>query len=331
MGNRFGKKTTASPNSARLLQISMANPRDIETAKIVEIAPDGDLILIVGPEKAKLRVYSMLLVAVSKPFSVMFGPDWREGRDMLNRDGPAELRLPEDNAYALKIICSIVHHQNREVPQTFAPDDILALAVTADKYDCAHALRFASESWLRPSRDEAGNLMLTAAAYLFRNAQAFKETTRALILDYDGSYLALSCQQVESGMPWEIFCLLEEQRGLARLKIAEILIAGVDDGIGRCWHKCGWTSKYAYAYIQLLGSENLWPAHLSQRSISKALELAERMPDPIPEESSTPCTYERKHAAPAYRKSRSLRLSGFHESVGLCLRCVQSGSMRKKK
>jgi len=185
----------------------MENPINTQTNTVVEIAPDGDLILIVGPEEARFHVHSMLLKAVSKPFSVMFGPDWKEGHDMLDRKGPAELLLPEDNAAALKIICSIIHHQNREVPQALAACDILAVAVTADKYDCVQALRFASESWLRPFTDEASNLMLlTAAAYLFRNAQAFKEITRALVLDYDGPYLTLSCEEVESAITWKVFC-----------------------------------------------------------------------------------------------------------------------------
>lgn len=137
----------------------------------------------------------------------MFSPDWKEGQDLLNRDGPAELLLPEDNAAALKIICSVIHHQNGEDTQTLAAGDILAVAVTADKYDCVKALRWASESWLRPSTDEPGNLMLlTPAAYLFQNAQAFKDITRSLICDYDGPYLALSCEEVESAMTWRVFC-----------------------------------------------------------------------------------------------------------------------------
>lgn len=306
----------------------METPKDTQTNAIVEIAPDGDLILIVGPEEAKLHVHSMLLRAVSKPFSAMFGPDWKEGHDLLDCDRPTELLLPEDNAAALKIICSIIHHQNRKVPQRLAAGDVLAVAVTADKYDCVQALRFASESWLRPSRDEADNLMLlTAAAYLFRNAQAFKEITKALILDYDGPYLTLSCREVGSAMPWKVFCLLEEQRGFARLRVAEILIEGVNDGTGLCVHKCGWTSKYAYAYMKLLEREKLWPAQLPNISISDALQSAESMRDPIPEESSTTCTYGYNHAAPAYRRNRILSLDLFNKSIGLCLRCVRSGSM----
>ncbi|KAK2057686.1 hypothetical protein LY76DRAFT_593972 [Colletotrichum caudatum] len=309
----------------------MENSSLTQTNTVVEIAPDGDLILVVGPEQAKLRVYSMLLKAVSKPFSAMCGLDWKEGCNLLGSDGPTEIFLPEDNAVALKIICYIIHHENRNIPHTLAAGDILAVAVTADKYDFVHALKFASESWLRSSGDEVGNLMLlTAAAYLFQNAKAFKEITRALVLDHDGPYLALSCEEVESAMTWRVFCLLEEQRGFARLKMAEILISGVNDETGRCVHRCGWTSKYAYAYIKLLQREYLWPAHLHHISISKALELAERMPDPIPEESSTACTYEYKHAAPAYRRDRSLSLDNFEKSIGLCLDCVRSGSMNSE-
>jgi len=88
--------TSLSQNSGRPWKIQ-ETPRPTE---FVEISPDGDLILIVGPEEAKLQVHSMLLVAVSKLFSVMFGLDWKEGHDMLDRDGPAELLLPEDNAAA---------------------------------------------------------------------------------------------------------------------------------------------------------------------------------------------------------------------------------------
>ncbi|KAM0499011.1 hypothetical protein ACHAP8_005715 [Fusarium lateritium] len=194
----------------------MENPRDTQTSKVIAIASDGDLILIVGPEETKLRVRSMFLMTVSKPFAVMLGPNWKEGQDMRDPDGPFHLSLPEDNAIALKIICSVVHYQNKEVPRTLPAGDVLAVAVVADKYDCVNALEFASDTWLRPPGDDPDNLMLlTAAAYLFRNAQAFKEITRALVLGHDGAYHTLSSDEVESAMPWKVFSLLEEQRGFA--------------------------------------------------------------------------------------------------------------------
>ncbi|CZT52858.1 uncharacterized protein RSE6_14251 [Rhynchosporium secalis] len=131
---------------------------------------------------------------------------------MLDRDTPVELLLPEDNTLALKVICAVLHHRNNEVPQTLAATDVLGVAVAADKYDCVDALKFASGVWLLPGEIEAKDLiLLTAAAYLFQNAKAFKEITRELILIYDRPYLALSYEEVESAMNWRVFCLLEGQ------------------------------------------------------------------------------------------------------------------------
>jgi hypothetical protein len=181
--------------------------RDNEPNEIVSIAATGDVILVVGPKKMKLRVQSMILKAISKPFSAMLDPGWKEGHDVRGADRPVELLLPEDNAIALKFICAITHCQNTMVPNTIAANDVLEVAVTTDKYDFVDALKFASKCWLHPLDKEAGELMvLTAAAYLFQNAQAFKEITKALILDYGGSYLALSSQAIESVMPWRVFC-----------------------------------------------------------------------------------------------------------------------------
>ncbi|KAG5655665.1 hypothetical protein KAF25_009164 [Fusarium avenaceum] len=184
----------------------MNNPTDAKPNTVVEIASDGDLILMVGPEELELRVRSILLMAVSKPFSAMLGPHWKEGHDKRDHDGPFELKLPDDDAAALKIMCSIIHHENEKVPRTLPAGDVLAVAVAADKYDCVNVLKFASETWLRTSESEPENLMLlTAAAYLFRNAQAFSDITRALVLNYNGSYLSLCLDEVESVIPWKVF------------------------------------------------------------------------------------------------------------------------------
>lgn len=179
----------------------------MEPSSTVKIAADGDVILVVGPKAMKLRVHSLFLKAASKPFSAMFGPDWKEGDEMTGRDGPVELPLPEDNAAAMKLICAIIHHRNEGIPSTLPALNVLEIAVTADKYDCVDALKFASHTWLRPDEHDMSDLMLLAAsAYLFRNAQAFKEITKAMILTHSGPYLALSCEEVESAMSWKVFC-----------------------------------------------------------------------------------------------------------------------------
>ncbi|KAF5611564.1 uncharacterized protein FTJAE_14171 [Fusarium tjaetaba] len=200
----------------------MANAAD---SQIVEIVPDGDVILVVGPDKAKLRVKSMFLMVASKPFSVMLGPYWKEGHDMRCHDGPFELSLPEDNATAMEIICSVIHLQNGRIPRTIPAGDVLAIAIAGDKYDCLNALQFASKAWiLKPKGKPPKDLMLlTAAAYIFGDAEAFNRATTALVLGCHDSYLALSDSELESIIPWSLFSMLEEQRGAARLKAADIL------------------------------------------------------------------------------------------------------------
>ena len=186
---------------------NMQEPKCEDPNTIVEIAAGGDVILVVGPEKVKLRVQSLFLKAASKPFSVMLGPDWKEGHNMLSPDGLVEVQLPADNSTALMLLCAIIHHRNEMVPQTLAAVEVLRTAVVADKYDCLDAAKFAGECWLQHRGNEAGDLMLlAAAAYLFQNAQAFNEVTKTLILNHGGPYLALSCEEVESVMTWRVFC-----------------------------------------------------------------------------------------------------------------------------
>ena len=118
--------------------------------------------------------------------------------------------------------------------------------------------------------------------------------------------------------------LLEEARSIARLDLANILMNGIHDPTGTCVHRCGWSSKYAFAYLKLLQIQGLWPADLGRRSIADAIAKAETIPDPIPEEPITSCTYSYKHSAPAYRKNQQHHLTTLNSRVGLCLHCVKS-------
>jgi len=109
-------------------------------------AADGDVILVIGLETAKLRVCALFFKAVSKLFSAMFEPDWKEGDSMLGRDEPVEISLPEDSAWTMKIICAIISYWNKRVPHTLPARNVLEIAVTTDKYDCVDALKFASQT-----------------------------------------------------------------------------------------------------------------------------------------------------------------------------------------
>lgn len=109
--------------------------------------------------------------------------------------------------------------------------------------------------------------------------------------------------------------LLEQKRGILRLRLAEILVQGF--GTGGCPHRCGWTSKYAYAYMILLEETRLVPTELP--SISNSITEASNMRDPVPEEASVNCNYEAKHAEPKYRESRGWRLGALTSLGFACI------------
>ncbi|TGO55963.1 hypothetical protein BCON_0084g00310 [Botryotinia convoluta] len=302
----------------------MEHQGDRTTSTIVNFAPDGDIILVAGPEMKRFRVHSLFLKAASKPFVAMFKWERQEGQDLLHQDGPKEIELPADNAAALETILAIIHHQNNEIPRNITASHVLEAAIAADKYDFLDVMKLASATLLRgDTKDASDQMRLVAAAYLFRNARAFKEVTKALVLNYHDPYLDLACDEVEFVMSWKVFCLLESQRSYARSEFSQALLEGIDEGI--CAHKCGWTSKYAYAYLKSLEDYELWPTKLCDISLSKAINSVERIPDPVPQEPSIGCAYERKHALPKYRAGRSWKLGHLDERIGLCLTCVQSG------
>lgn len=131
---RTGRRTTAlrEPQQQRAAyDLDMAEKGDSSLTAVEDIAVVGDVILVVGPEKIRLRVHSLTLKATSQAFSAMLGSNWKEGRDLIEK-GLVNLLLPEDNAMAMKYVCAIIHHQNKMLPNDMAPPDVLDIAITAD-------------------------------------------------------------------------------------------------------------------------------------------------------------------------------------------------------
>ncbi|KAI2478267.1 hypothetical protein Ptr902_10462 [Pyrenophora tritici-repentis] len=157
-----------------------------------------------------------------------------DNQEILVNIVPDEISLPEDNAASMRLICAIIHHQNQHVPDNLSARNILGVAVAADKYGCVPTLKFASGHWFCGRNEEASDLVvLAAAAYLLRNEKAFREIAKTMILTHNSPYYKLCSVEVESVMDWKVFCMLEEARSLARLKLANILIKRADDPTGK--------------------------------------------------------------------------------------------------
>ena len=177
---------------------------------VLDISPDGDVVLVVGPRNVRLRIQSQCLRCASKVFGAMFGPTWSEGQG-LSKESPREVRLVEDDADALRIICCVIHHRNNDVPQSPTPIDVLQIAIEADKYDLKIALKFVRAQWLKPRRGKPETEVmgyLLAAAFLFDDMDMFVAHTLTLILHYTGSYLEFLDDKVTGQIvPGKTFCM----------------------------------------------------------------------------------------------------------------------------
>lgn len=164
----------------------------VEDKILHEIYPGGDTLLLCGLRKVKLLVHSIFLTNVSKVFEAMLGPNFREGQPQTN-GGPREIPLPEDDPFAMQIICNVA--QARSVPDTMTPTELLAIAYAADKYDVVPILKFASSRWtsstINPLPHEF-NVEYTwntvIAAYVLKDSESFQKSTAEIILQYDQSF-----------------------------------------------------------------------------------------------------------------------------------------------
>jgi hypothetical protein len=327
----------------------MTTNNSIESSTpVTEIAANGDIILIVGPDKKRIQVHSFYLKDASEYFKAMFGPHFSEGQDLVG-SSPKEIPMLDDSANALEIICNIIHHRNDAVPESLKPDEIFEIAIAADKFDCVVVLKHVSTLWLNPRNIEdifeLGYLM--AAAYILDNPRAFSEITRSMIFRYNKSYLPLVDKTVGliDFVPWKTFCkdqlctssrdrglclvidLLEERRTKMRTELQQIILdgtttAGTND-TQNC--SCGWSSQHGFAYMRLLMEEKLLPEHTLCSTISNVVKRFERMNDPTMPHEWVPCNY-RWHTNPNYRSTRSRKLDLFKKENGICIDCVQSST-----
>ncbi|CAK1360674.1 hypothetical protein CB0940_06677 [Cercospora beticola] len=167
-----------------------------DAADIEVVAPDGDLLLIVGDEKKmqkKLRVSSHTLSSTSPVFKAMFGPHFQEGQQLRgpsNRD-PVEIPLPDDDPRAMVLVCHLLHGRQSptEDEKLVYQMDIFEVALIIDKYrvvDVLHwQIRGVFSHWLF-DLDEDGYTAFSfvstvAAAYLLNCDDAYNRATACFI------------------------------------------------------------------------------------------------------------------------------------------------------
>ena len=183
---------------------------------IIEAVPVTDLVLVVGPDKERIPVESVILKAASPVFASMLSPPWLESQSK-------EIVLPEDDPDAMQFITSTIHFYNNHEAVTKArtPQEILQIAIAVDKYDLHTALKFVMDFLFREAgkactvtKLEANQtymasediVYLCAAAYLLNSCEWFSKFSLDLMSHHMGSFTTLmSDELISSILPARFF------------------------------------------------------------------------------------------------------------------------------
>lgn len=178
-------------------------------SKAVEIAKDGDIILVVGPEKLQLRCHSYMLKAAGGRMWVLLEPNievsikWeteKEESASVTAVQSTKVYLPEDDAEAMTYICRVIHLQSDQVTLAMDSERVLQFAKFVDKYSIQPAVHAITAHWFKMSDHMlvdwsnwscamTGRMMV--AADLTNHPDAYTFFANQLIHHYQGDYIFL--------------------------------------------------------------------------------------------------------------------------------------------
>ncbi|KAI5357014.1 putative SKP1/BTB/POZ domain superfamily protein [Septoria linicola] len=279
------------------------------------IAPDGDVILLVGTEdKQRHQVSSATLSSISPVFKALLGPHFREGQQPRSSSNPVSISLPDDESDDMHRLCQIAHLKFEEGLESLYCDDILQLAVLVDKYDCSALLQPQSAgiflSWLlnhppgHVSFTPVSIWRIALAAFLMRSMQAFRDATEKIIV-HTTAGPPPSISKSSPCLALNVIAAIENKRNTARLSICSDI---PKLGIPKCSKGCN--NKDA-EFMQGLANAcgiPFWPPNFSSESLplSEVFDKLERIA--VVTRSSWSCMHDRRVS--------SVTKAEFHALVG---------------
>lgn len=177
-------ETEANTENQSLADIPVVSWGPQAFPRTIDIVPDGDIILVVGPEATQFRVYSRVLKVSSKFF-----------KEVLNLPVPGAVRLPDKDADGMNIVMQVLHRPSIAMNTGLTAELVRRSAITADKLGCAEALSSSLNPWLNNinyrtlGSDQA--FILVEAMYWLNNEEAYRGFMLHLILNHQGTYLDL--------------------------------------------------------------------------------------------------------------------------------------------
>ncbi|QDS75765.1 hypothetical protein FKW77_008691 [Venturia effusa] len=178
------------------------------TATIVD--KDGDLVLVVGTAKHRVRVASKALTSTSGVFKAMLSGQFKEAAELAASSAIGELYelpLPDDDVEAMIAICNIVHLRPKEVPsiKTFSASLLQNIVFLAEKYDCEVPVALVMEPWL-------GTIVENILDLWGKEGSASSGLANELCLSYKHDFKLLQAADDSYRMPDRIFEILETGR-----------------------------------------------------------------------------------------------------------------------
>ncbi|KAJ3958979.1 hypothetical protein N0V92_004406 [Colletotrichum tropicale] len=172
-----------------------------DTNVVDNIAPDGDVIMVIGPKKKEFRLHSQILIAASKVFKAMLSPNFAEGQQLINNrshNNPVKVKLPKDDAYSMGILFELIYYRH-DVLSDADGVTFFNIARAADKYDLIRAVKYPitqAMDGILFTDDERGEeesmWKLAIAASIFNYDCSFKKATQALVLLSSDGYIRLA-------------------------------------------------------------------------------------------------------------------------------------------
>lgn len=165
--------------------------------ELIEIVPDGDVILVVTKAERTLRfkVHSVFLRTASKVFANLLSPKFAEGQALAiaaSSSSPCEISLRDDDPEGMNLVLNIIHLQYNRCPERLTAKAAVSLAILVDKYLLHDAIPFTFTKWIVPTENDDLHAFLQTAILLGDN-KLFMETTRLMILHQATSYSPKTC------------------------------------------------------------------------------------------------------------------------------------------
>lgn len=328
-----------------------------EEGMFERVAPDGDVIFVLGGGTDKVQVQSSIMKSASPVFSAMLAGHFREGQmlhDAAASGLPVEIPLPGDDFEAFKLICIAIHRQASTTQYWPSEEVLMRVLQIADKYNLIDSVFLSMEFWARKYVPDPtlNHFLLMIICHQIKSQELFQLFSRSLVLNHGGSFMSLAaqneqhiCDSVPHGTIYKLACescapllhsmlnraicpgALEEMRATMMRRITKFinaeLMARFNNG-----HSDNEMSSDIIPYYRLLrGVLDSYSRNPGLHSVGNDYSISDLTSQILKIETSFPAerSFNRTspNSIPIYM-ALLRRLRGLNENfVGLCLDCLE--------